>query len=248
MHQLFPEDPFLRWDVARPHLTPVWAGGGAIAFQRQSHTRAVRGISLFGRDGDVPALLDAVLADLPVTVNGMSVERRFLPLLEDRLGDRIAGGGDWDWMWTTSAPPVLDAEADLVELDDARDAAEIIALNTIGSPTAESDPGSGRTEVWLGARVHGTLVAAGAIHRTPGGAPHLAGIVVDPRMRGRGLGVAVTAALTRRAIAGDGVCTLGMYADNDRARSIYLGLGFTVARAWASRRLRPAEPSAKMSV
>lgn len=242
LHKLFPDDPFLRWDVARPHRTQVWVNGAAVAFRRRSHSRHIHGVSLLGAAGDLPALLDAVLRQLPPEVNALSLERPFLPLLEDRLGDRVAGGGDWDWMWTCENPPQLAAEDSLVELDDDRDAAAIAALNAIGNPTAESEPGTGRTEVWLGAREGGRLIAAGAIHRTAGGAPHLAGIVVDPQERGRGLGLALTAALTRRAIASDRVCTLGMYADNDRARGIYEALGFTVARAWASRRLSPADP------
>lgn len=239
LHELFPDDPFLRWDIAHPHRSDIWVYGDAVGFQRHSHSRHIHGISLLGGE-DVPHLLDAVLADLPAEVNGLAVERRFLPALQDRLGIRLGGGGDWDWMWTEQAPPLVAAERTLVELDDTTDAGEIVALNETGNPSAESEPGTGRTGLWLGVREAGELVAAGAMHRTPGGAPHLAGIVVHPRLRGRGLGVAVTAGLTRRAIAEDGVCTLGTYADNDRARAIYHGLGFRVARAWASRRLLPS--------
>lgn len=240
LHRLFPGDPFLRWDVARPHATDIWVRGDAVAFQRHSHSGHIHGVSLLG-DHDVPELLDTVLGDLPPYINGVSVERRFLPLLEERLGTRLADGGDWDWMWTDRAPDPLPAEGRLEELDDRRDAADITALNEIGSPSAESEPGTGRTQLWLGARSRGDLVAAGAIHLTPGGAPHLAGIVVHPGMRGRGLGVALTAGLARRAIAEHGVCTLGMYADNERARGIYDRLGFRIARAWASRRLVPGD-------
>lgn len=57
--------------------------------------------------------------------------------------------------------------------------------------------------------------------------------------RGQGLGVAVTAGLTRRGIAGSGVCTLGMYSDNDLARRLYTHLGYRTAYAWCSRRLLP---------
>lgn len=214
--------------------------GDAVAFQRHSHSRHIHGVSLLGGD-DVPRLLDVVLADLPPEVNGLAVERHFLPVLQDRLGTRLRDGGDWDWMWTQQAPARLTTEDPVIELDDACDADDIAALNEIGNPGAESEPGSGRTHHWLGVRERGELVAAGATHLTPGGAPHLAGIVVHPRLRGRGLGVAVTAGLTRSAIAEYGVCTLGMYAANARARAIYEGLGFRVARAWASRRLlRPA--------
>lgn len=238
LHESFPDDPFLRWDLAHPHRSDIWVHGNAVGFQRHSHSRHIHGISLLGGD-DVPRVLDAVLAHLPAEVNGLAVERHFLPVLQDRLGIRLSAGGDWDWMWTEQAPSRVPAERALVELDDVSDAGEINALNESGNPSAESEPGTGRTKLWLGIREAGELVAAGAIHLTPGGAPHLAGIVVHPGLRGNGLGVAVTAGLTRRAIAEHGVCTLGMYADNDRARAIYERVGFRVARAWASRRLLP---------
>ncbi|MGN6414331.1 GNAT family N-acetyltransferase [Flexivirga sp.] len=240
LHELFPEDPFLRWDLAHPHTSDIWVHGDAVAFQRHSHSRHIHGISVLGGQ-DVPALLDAVLEELPPDVNGLAVERQFLALVQQRLGSRLAAGGDWDWMWTELAPPRAPAEPELVELDDLRDATEITALNQVGNPTAESEPGTGRTRLWLGARESGRLIAAGAMHLTPAGAPHLAGIVVHPRARGRGLGVAVTGGLARRAVDEYGVCSLGMYADNDRARAIYERLGFRVARAWASRRLLPSD-------
>lgn len=246
LHQRFDADPFVRWDLARPHGSDIWALGDAIGFQRFSHTRAFHGVSLLGGK-DVPMLLDAVLDDLPSTIGGISVERKHLALLQARLGARLGAGGDWDWMWSDRTPPVVPGEAGLIVLDDSRDARAITVLNELGNPTAESAPGAGVTELWLGMREAGELVAAGAVHRTPGGAPHLAGIVVHPRMRGRGVGFALTAALARWAIARSGVCTLGMYADNDRARTIYEGLGFTVAHAWSSRRLLPSDGSAKIS-
>lgn len=154
-------------------------------------------------------------------------------------------GGDWDWMWTDAAPVRQPAEDRLVVLDDAADAAELAALNALGNPSAESDPGSGRTELWLGVRDSaGPIIAAGALHRTAAGAPHLTGIVVDPAHRGTGLGAAVTAGLTRAALAVggpiSGVSTLGMYADNDGARRIYQRLGYRAAQQFSSRQLIPA--------
>jgi predicted GNAT family acetyltransferase len=66
----------------------------------------------------------------------------------------------------------------------------------------------------------------------------LAGITVHERARGTGLGLAVTARLTREAVAEAGVCTLGMYSRNDVARRLYTGLGYGDTHAWSSRRLR----------
>ena len=53
--------------------------------------------------------------------------------------------------------------------------------------------------------------------------------------RGRGLGAAVTARLTREAITGVGVCTLGMYADNAVARRVYHRLGYATVHQLSTR-------------
>ncbi len=227
----------MRWDLPRPHAGDIWTAGDAVAFERLSHSRKIRSLTVIGSDEPVRALLDFAAAALPATVNAVSVEQSQAGMLTEVFGDRLRPGGDWDWMWTTRMPPVVDAERHLVDLDDDADARDILALNEIGNPTAESEPGTGITTKWLGARAEGRLVAAGAIHLTQGGAPHLTGIVVDPGMRGRQLGLALIAALTRWSLDRYEVCTLGMYADNDRARAVYDGLGYAVAHAWGSRRL-----------
>ena len=53
--------------------------------------------------------------------------------------------------------------------------------------------------------------------------------------RGEGWGAAVTAHLTRLAVAETGACALGMFADNDVARRLYHRLGFTTGMEWTSR-------------
>jgi ribosomal protein S18 acetylase RimI-like enzyme len=63
----------------------------------------------------------------------------------------------------------------------------------------------------------------------------LSGIAVEPALRGRGLGRAVTAELTRRAVARHGLCTLGMFSSNTVARRLYRRLGYRTGQAWATR-------------
>jgi predicted GNAT family acetyltransferase len=82
----------------------------------------------------------------------------------------------------------------------------------------------------------GRLVACGVRERSLAGHPILSGITVDPTQRGLGLGLAVTAHLTRRAVEEAGVCTLGMYSHNAVARRVYLGLGYGDVHEWSSRR------------
>ena len=75
-----------------------------------------------------------------------------------------------------------------------------------------------------------------AASRAPAGTP-------DPRRHRRrapadgaqGWGAAVTAHLTRLAVAEVGACALGMFADNDVARRLYHRLGFTTGMEWTSR-------------
>jgi len=55
------------------------------------------------------------------------------------------------------------------------------------------------------------------------------------RRRGAGWGAAVTAHLTRLAVAEVGACALGMFADNDVARRLYHRLGYTTGMEWTSR-------------
>ena len=67
------------------------------------------------------------------------------------------------------------------------------------------------------------------------GIPVLAGIAVDPARRGEGYGAAITAYLTRKAVATFGACTLGMFADNVTARRLYHRLGYRTGAQWSSR-------------
>ncbi|GAB3589154.1 GNAT family N-acetyltransferase [Calidifontibacter terrae] len=229
-------DPYIRWECSADLLEVAWQFGDAVGFRRRSPFRRMTQLNLVGPGADIAALVDALLANGWPEVSGVSVDQEHLSLMEDRLP--LGQGGDWDWMWTTTAP-ALPAGIEVVELNDTSDAPELLRLNEIGNPTAESEPGKGVTERWLGVRTAGRILAAGALHRTGAGAPHLTGIVTHPRARGQGLGAAVTAALTAAAIASDGVCTLGMYSGNDVARRLYHRLGYRTAHAWASRPLRP---------
>lgn len=156
------------------------------------------------------------------------------------LGD----GGNWHWAWTDRAPAPAPGEADLVELDDHADAARLEAFGFAHNPLFEGFPGTGQSTSWLAALADdGSLLACGAVQRLPSGVAHLGGIVVARHARRRGLGRAVSAALTRRVVDTEGVCTLGLYADNTAARALYASLGYVTDKRWTSRRLRTPHPS-----
>lgn len=147
----------------------------------------------------------------------------------------LGEGGDWDWMWTTTAPPKPTMA--VVEIDDAADAEEICAFTHAHNPRVWTEVGTGLVHHWLGVRDDGRLVAVGGAETEASGVPHLAGIVTDSARRGEGLATAVSAHLTRWALAGHGACTLGMFSDNAAARRVYHRLGYRTARAWHSRQL-----------
>lgn len=231
-----PHDAFARWDL--PATLDGWVLGSAVGVLR---TSAARAPSLFAWGAGVGDLLTAVAPDLAERgVSGVSV-----PWPDRRQIDRVftvTGGGDWHWMWTdrptgVDLTAVLDPTLTLVDLDDTRDAAEITDLGA-ENPRFEGFPGTGHSEQWIGVRTgDGDLVACGAMQRLPSGTAHLGGILVTHRYRGRGVGLAVSAALTDRVIETEGVSTLGVYADNVTARTLYERLGYRSGALWASRRV-----------
>ncbi|MBZ2199464.1 GNAT family N-acetyltransferase [Occultella gossypii] len=151
----------------------------------------------------------------------------------------VAGSGRWDFLWTEVPPDErASAAVDLLELDDTADAARIEVFARSHNPGFEGFPGRGFATLWLGAADdHGDLIAVGSLHELASGAPHLAGIVVHTDHRGRGIGRALTAALTRRAIEAVGVATLGVYSDNAAALAVYAGLGYRSAHRFETRSL-----------
>lgn len=244
-------DPFVRWGIPDPLVGAVLAGRGAVAVERFG--RRGRGLWVFPHSGGDHAAVRELLEGLVGRVAALGTESISIPQeYADQLAAtfELGSGGEWDWMWTDREPPPAAHEDRLTVLDDTDDAQELESLATAHSPTGEGDPGTGRTQLWLGIRsAGGELLAAGAMQSLDSGVPHLAGIVTHTDHRGRGLARAVTAGLTRHAVAAHGVCTLGMYSANPPARAIYSGLGYHTAYAWHSRRTgRGLSPTACLSV
>ncbi len=95
------------------------------------------------------------------------------------------------------------------------------------SPTASALPGDASVRRWVGVREGGRLIACAADTSAATGVGHLSSIAVHPDVRGRGLGRAVTAALTRQLFEdGCDLVTLEMYAVNSSGRALYDALGF----------------------
>lgn len=233
--------PVVELDVGRGFAPPGWAaaldGAGAVAFPRRSD-HGVPGASVLG---DGPAI-DVLLADPRVRswfaegdFRHLSRPREHHDLVDQHL-PLDGAGGDWDWLWTRDLPPADVPGEDRVVVLEPAEGLEATALLALASPRTHGQPFARPGQLWMG--VHdgtGALVACGGSEPSGAGTPTLAGIAVAPTARRQGLGAAVTAALTRRAVAATGACALGMFADNDAARRVYRRLGYRTGMRWRSR-------------
>ena len=231
----------------RPALGIRRGAAWAVAFVRPTHTHGSNVMLHGGDDGEeilppeAAALLEELAASPPFAtwIDAARMEGATgvsLPRTLEHLGGLLAEvGGRWEWMSTTTSPTV--GHAGLVELDDSS-RGELIDFLTEHNPRTDGQPFARPGQRWVGARDDaGRLLGIGCCEPEHSGAPVLAGITVAPDARGRGHGRAITAELTRGAVATHGWSTLGMYSDNDVARGVYLGLGYRIGARWASGRL-----------
>ena len=87
---------------------------------------------------------------------------------------------------------------------------EIEALLAEANPGTDARPFEHPGQHWVGVRdASGRLVACGVRELGVAGHPILSGITVDPAHRGQGLGLAVTAYLTRRRCGSTGCARSG---------------------------------------
>lgn len=142
---------------------------------------------------------------------------------------------DWEYLWTATPPPALPGEERVVPLADD-DAPAVNALLDEALPGSTTRPGDARARRWYGIREADRLIACG-VDRSNGGVGYLAGLAVAGDRRGRGLGAALTAALTRRLLSGYPFVSLAVYADNTPAVRLYRRLGFTATLSRTSVRL-----------
>ncbi|MET8307985.1 GNAT family N-acetyltransferase [Micromonospora sp. NPDC005173] len=154
-------------------------------------------------------------------------------LLAGRLA--VTRHDDWDFHWTDTPPPAQADEQRVVRLAEA-DHPALEALIDEAFPSTTARPGDAEVVDWYGIRIGGRLVACGA-DRSRGDIGFLAGLTVAPDQRGRGLGAALTAGMTRALLARYDTVGLGVYTDNLGAARLYRRLGFTETLPLSSLRL-----------
>jgi len=228
---------FLRWDIPTPLSGPAYRAGAAFALPRQTHTRR-HGVLVMGPPEDVDRLLAQMLAAdlLHDDLGSVTVQRGSLDAVARHLP--LGEGNEWEWLRALEPPPAVAAE-DRLDTLGHEDEPIIRALLDLANPGTDARPFEYPDQRWVGVRADdGSLLACGVREPNLAGHPVLSGITVHRAVRGTGLGLAVTARLTRDAVEETGVCTLGMYSHNDVARRLYTGLGYGDTHAWSSRRLR----------
>jgi ribosomal protein S18 acetylase RimI-like enzyme len=168
----------------------------------------------------IPAEL--ALAELGEKCGGITVPRGVE--IAHELGQKEPG--QWDLMCCGAEPPTQTGEDRVTRVEDLATVQAFLDRVNPHHPARADHP---EVERWLGVADEetGAPPAIGAFTRRPHGIGHLASIATAPEARGRGLGAAVSAALTRHAFAaGDAICALAHFHSNAPARRLYLRLGY----------------------
>jgi ribosomal protein S18 acetylase RimI-like enzyme len=235
------DDALLRIEADPAVLHGAWAVPGGCAY-------AFASVDAYGGEpcwlnvvGSAPAdallLAETALGELGGKCRGITVPRS---LPTDGLTWRREEAGLWDLMRCDAAPPVQPGESQVTQIHDL---AAVQAFLDRVNPHHSVAAAHHEVEAWLGVADSASgLLAVGAFTRRVSGTAYLASIATAPEARGRGLGAAVAAALTRRAFAqGDALCTLAHYHPNEPARRIYLRLGYRTTHQLSSHHLDSAE-------
>ncbi|AEB44074.1 GNAT family N-acetyltransferase [Micromonospora maris] len=219
------QHPFVRHSLPTRETFRVWRGDGTLGWLLPAATLGPLG-GVFGPPAEALELFGAL------TAQGVFQPGRWvhLPRLASEALDAVpsvTGHEDWDFLWTTTPPPRQPGEERVVRLSEA-DHPALTALIDESFPTSTARPGNPQVVDWYGIREGDRLIACGA-DRTRGDVGFLAGLTVAPAFRGRGLGAALTAGMSRALAAHHDTLALGVYPANIGAIRLYRRLGYTAA-------------------
>ncbi|MCW2814066.1 MAG: mshD 1 [Nocardioides sp.] len=221
------EDLVVRHFLDRRRVRRAWLDDEVVVVEQEARDGGAPLLVALGGPGPLGTALAGLAAagvrPGRVIVDAPSLDAVPWPLVRPR---------PWFWMTTRSLPPTAPDRHEVVDLTDH---AEVDVLLDAAFPESHTRPATAGAECWLGVHLDGRLVSAGALTRRGSGSGHLGGIATLPSYAGRGLGTAVTAALTGRALAGGpGLASLGVYTDNAAAVTVYRRLGYRSARTFVS--------------
>ena len=226
VHEVSPGDPLIALEGSHYGARAAWTAQGGLAFVGPAYDGSGWWLTASGDHAAVPALVASALEQFDGELAGLTVPRG-VPIGQ---WDVVEGeSSEWDLMLTQVSPPVQPHEDEVAVLEDLAVVQEFLDRTSPTHSVRADDP---EVLAWGGvagdgAAGSGGLLAIGALVRRPSGAAYLASIATAEQARGRGLGSAVTAYLTRRAFAdGAAECILAHYHPNESARRIYLRLGY----------------------
>ncbi|MGW9197471.1 GNAT family N-acetyltransferase [Micromonospora chersina] len=213
--------PYARHALWRDHEARGWRRDGAVGWLLPPGQGPAGGA--VGAAGPALDVFAGLVADGTLNAGQWLHLPRIAP---EEVADRFAVArlDEWDFLWTTTAPPRQPAEERVVRLGEA-DHPALAALVEEAFPSTTSRPGDPRIVDWYGIRDGDRLVACGA-DRSRGDVGFLAGLTVAPDRRGQGLGAALTAGMTRALFARHDHVALGVYTANVGAIRLYRRLGY----------------------
>ena len=238
-----PGDPYVTWEVVPDQVQRAWARGGSVVWLAPSAYHGKLWLTGTGEPAAAAALVSAALAsaDGPRIVGLGLPEASLRHLPGQYLPHRLER---WSWWWTQTEPAGgIDPAVAALDERDPR-----LGPLLEQSATVYLRPGDRRALGWYGLTVGERLVACLAFERHHPLVPHLASVVVDEPLRGRGFGRRLCgSAVTTMLREGAPAVSLAMMDANAAARELYRTLGFSAGLSFASgtipgRRHLPAEP------
>lgn len=150
------------------------------------------------------------------------------PVLAREFG--LTPGGDWVWLYARELPPAVDGEEMCGPLPPEA-AGEIGDLLGDANPSTSASPSDDDLTWWGYREQSGRLLSACALRlpTTATDGVHLSGFGTHPDARGRGIGTAMMAAMTRWGVRTHGLVHYGVWSDNAGALRIYERLGYRQA-------------------
>ncbi|MGC5333532.1 GNAT family N-acetyltransferase [Micromonospora sp. DT62] len=221
--------PYVRHALARDEVPRGWRRDDAVGWLLPAE-QGPRGGAIGAPGPAVEVFADLVARGALRPGQWLHLPRLDPAALPGRLA--VARHDEWDFLWSAAAPPRQPDEEQVVRLTGV-DHPALTALIDEAFPSTTSRPGDPRIVDWYGIRDGDRIVACGA-DRSRGDVGFLAGLAVAHGRRGRGLGAALTAAMTRALLARHDTVALGVYSVNVGAIRLYRRLGFTGALARSS--------------